>query len=57
MTAAHFSKEQRKLLIHALTGQMKITLIKRRPGDEFVTAGGVDLQEINPKTMESKIVP
>ena len=25
--------------------------------DEFVTAGGVDLKEINFKTMESKVVP
>ena len=25
--------------------------------DEFVTAGGVELKEINFKTMESKIVP
>lgn len=25
-------------------------------GEEIVTAGGVDLKEINPKTLESKIV-
>lgn len=36
---------------------LPITLIARRPGDEFVTAGGISLEEVNPKTMESKIVP
>lgn len=32
-------------------------VIQRGAGDEFVTAGGVTLSEINPKTMESKICP
>lgn len=32
-----------------------ITLIERRPGDEFVTAGGVNTDEIDAETMESKI--
>ena len=32
-----------------------LTLLERRPGDEFVTAGGVMTDEINPETMESKI--
>lgn len=35
----------------------KITVVGRLPGDEFVTAGGIDLKEINSKTMESKICP
>lgn len=45
---------------HQLVEQLKnfsITLIKKTPGDEFVTAGGVDLAEVNSKTMESKICP
>ena len=50
------SREERKLLLKNLTEGLEITLIKRRQGDEFVTAGGVDTDEINPKTMESKIV-
>jgi predicted Rossmann fold flavoprotein len=29
----------------------------RPAGEEFVTAGGVDLSEVNPQTMESRIVP
>lgn len=31
--------------------------IGRGAGDEFVTAGGVDLKEVDPSTMESKICP
>lgn len=31
--------------------------IIRGAGDEFVTAGGVELSEVNPKTMESKLCP
>lgn len=34
-----------------------LTVIGRGAGDEFVTAGGVKLDEINPQTMESKICP
>jgi predicted Rossmann fold flavoprotein len=34
-----------------------LTVIGRGQGSEFVTAGGVDTAEINPKTMESKICP
>ncbi len=34
-----------------------LTIIDRRAGDEFVTAGGVDLAEVNPSTMESKLCP
>jgi hypothetical protein len=36
---------------------LPLTIIGRRAGDEFVTAGGVDLSEVNPSTMESKICP
>ncbi len=35
----------------------EITVIGAVPDSEVVTSGGVDLKEINPKTMESKIVP
>ena len=35
-----------------------LTIEKTRPLDEaIVTAGGVSTKEINPKTMESKLVP
>ncbi|MFA5792301.1 MAG: aminoacetone oxidase family FAD-binding enzyme [Candidatus Gracilibacteria bacterium] len=33
----------------------KLTIIGRGPSDEFVTAGGIDTDEVNQKTMESKI--
>lgn len=29
----------------------------RRPGDEFVTAGGVSLEEVDAETMQSTICP
>lgn len=32
-------------------------VIARGAGDEFVTAGGIDLREVDPSTMESKICP
>ncbi len=34
-----------------------LAVIGRGAGDEFVTAGGVDLKDVDPKTMESKISP
>lgn len=49
------SKEERKKISHLLSGELKLTLLSRRPGDEFVTAGGVSLEEVNKKTMESKL--
>lgn len=53
--ASEVSKEERKKLSHLLSGSLDIALISRRPGDEFVTAGGVSLEEVNKKTMQSKI--
>jgi hypothetical protein len=34
-----------------------LSVVGRGAGDEFVTAGGVDLSEVDPQTMESKICP
>ena len=36
---------------------LQITLESRTPGNEMVTAGGVDLKEVDEKTMQSKICP
>lgn len=36
---------------------LPLTLIGRGAGDEFVTAGGVELSEVNPRTLESKPTP
>ena len=46
-----------KALAKAFSGEIKLTLVTRMKGDEFVTAGGVKLDEINKNTMESKITP
>lgn len=37
--------------------QMPLTVIGRGAGDEFVTAGGVELSQVDTRTMESKICP
>lgn len=53
--AASISKKDRAHIAELLWKWIPITLIERRPGDEFVTAGGVNTDEIDPETMESKI--
>lgn len=50
------NKMIRGQIVQMLTGR-EFTIIGRRPGDEFVTAGWVSLDELDPKTMMSKIVP
>lgn len=50
-------KDDRLRLCHYLGNGIPVTLLARRPGDEFVTAGGVDTKEVNEKTMESRITP
>ena len=48
--------EQRKRLLNALK-RFDILIHSFRPIDEaIVTSGGVDVKEISPKTMESKLV-
>ena len=50
------TKQERIELIKILKG-LNIEIKKFRPIDEaIVTSGGVSIKEINPKTMESKIV-
>lgn len=44
-------------LIQLLTGQSFIVEGKTTFKEEFVTAGGLNLSEINPQTMESRILP
>lgn len=51
--SSEISSQNRK---NIATG-LPITLIARKPGDEFVTAGGINLDEVNAKTMESKLIP
>lgn len=51
----HLSKNERLLLTNALTAlELEVTGMVK--GGEIVTAGGVCLDEINAKTMESKLI-
>ena len=56
ITATHLSKSMRQAIINSFKN-MELHLIGRGAGDEFVTAGGVDLSEVDPRTMQSKIRP
>lgn len=50
------TKQQRLGLVEAMK-KLKLTIVGTRPIDEaIVTSGGVECSEINPSTMESKIV-
>lgn len=53
-SSAELSKKDLNRLLDALK-HLPLTLIGRSAGDEFVTAGGVELSEVDPKTMESKL--
>ncbi|OGG49969.1 hypothetical protein A3D72_01125 [Candidatus Uhrbacteria bacterium RIFCSPHIGHO2_02_FULL_57_19] len=49
-----------KKLLTACAAWMKaipLSVVGRGAGDEFVTAGGVETAEVNPRTMESRITP
>ena len=52
---AQLKKQEKEILLKALF-ELKLNVIKRIPDSEIVTAGGIDLNKINSKTMESKIV-
>ena len=51
------SKEERKRILDNLKS-LKIPLTGVRPIEEaIITSGGIEVKEISPKTMESKLVP
>ena len=54
--AGALTKENRATLTRLLK-EFSMTVVDRSGGEEFVTAGGVNLSEINTNTMESKICP
>lgn len=57
LQANSFKREQRKALVSLLKG-FEVTIHGRRPVSEaIITSGGIKVGEINPKTMESKILP
>ncbi|MGB9839606.1 NAD(P)/FAD-dependent oxidoreductase [Thermovenabulum sp.] len=49
------SKEERMKLVELLSN-LKLTVIGCREKEAIITRGGVSVKEINPKTMESKLV-
>jgi len=53
--SAEVSKNERNEICNLLSSDIELTLISRRKGDEFVTAGGVCLSEVSNKTMQSKL--
>ena len=51
------TKEERKIILSTLK-DFRIPLSSFRPIEEaIITSGGVDVKEISPKTMDSKITP
>jgi predicted Rossmann fold flavoprotein len=57
LTWSQLSKQQATQLLSQLTAATFRVNGKSMNKDEFVTCGGVDLDEINFRTMESKLVP
>ena len=53
---AHFPRENRRRLVHALTAWPLPVISTRGYSYAEVTAGGVALTEIDPATMESRLV-
>lgn len=50
------TKEERKRVVQILK-KFEVTIKKTRPIDEgIITSGGIQISQINPKTMESKII-
>ncbi|MDZ4229928.1 MAG: aminoacetone oxidase family FAD-binding enzyme, partial [Candidatus Veblenbacteria bacterium] len=54
--ASEVSKKERTTAVAWLKG-IPLNVVGRGAGDEFVTAGGVSLLEVNPSTMESRVCP
>ncbi len=51
------TREERHTLVKLLK-ELPLTAVRPRPIDEaIITSGGINVKEISPKTMESKIVP
>ena len=56
LPVAELNREQRKTVFDLLV-RFELNITGRVSGDEFVTAGGVDLNEVDSSTMQSKICP
>ncbi|MDP3976182.1 MAG: NAD(P)/FAD-dependent oxidoreductase [bacterium] len=53
---AELSKAHQEKILQSLKG-FSLSLVGKMAGEEFVTAGGVPLEEVDPRTMASKICP
>lgn len=56
LRAARLPRRERQALAALITA-LPLTVVGRRNGEEFVTAGGVALDEVDPRTMASRRVP
>ena len=52
---AQLKKREKEILLNSLL-ELKLNAIKRVKDSEIVTAGGVDLREVDSKTMQSKLI-
>lgn len=51
------TREQRRMILETMKG-LKFSVVGKRPVEEaIITHGGIKLSEVNPATMESKLVP
>ena len=57
LEANSFTKQQRRALVELLKGFPVDILGKRPVAEAIITSGGIKVSEINPKTMESKLIP
>ena len=57
LQANSFSKQQRRALVELLKAFSLLITGKRPVAEAIITSGGVKVSEIDPKTMQSKIVP
>lgn len=54
----HQITREERLKLSKTLKEVNLTLTKSRPLNEaIVTAGGIDVKEVNPQTMESKLIP
>ena len=55
--AAQISAAERKRIVETLKG-LPLTVLRTRPAEEaIITSGGVDIREVNPSTMASRLIP
>jgi predicted Rossmann fold flavoprotein len=57
LQSSQLTKDQKSTIADLLGNGIPLTIIKRRPGDEFVTAGWVNLSEVSSSDCQSRICP